>query len=622
MSVSGGGDVTATDGKAYMLVPTRTAQWSNNKGKEFTATRHRVGYNVWYEPADDPRTPHTLADPTATNNVYLIANLKEDNMPYLDVRAASAGEPSVDGYLHIASIAADGTVTPINRAPDAEFDDITVDTITDQNGNPIFDGVVPAGQVEDAWLDETGDTVRGDLHTDDAKISLDGLSQNSYLARNSPELEVVLDEGNPNGGRYEFTIAAGEHPESTQADTSVFTISQSGVTHEDEPLATHQWVHDTFIEAAGEGGLSVAYADESGNSNHLGGVSPSAYLRTDITDDVHADMDWNDHAINNLDHIVAGTAGGPLLDLKPNSDGSYIIWEHIDPETGVQNNVRSSPATGKPFVVQQGGDILAAHENGDVRVPDGNVYSQDGQLASHRWANNRFLDEKGGELDSNLDFDGFSAVGVEKIEFASRSGTALDFRPNSDGSHILWQHDNGDANPHEFYAQLNAENGVPWLVRDSTRSRNLIEVHDNGYIAIPYGGLATDGPLYMGTHNYFGDDTTHDIIWKQDNDGSEGHMHMESHEVEIFPNDQPSKRKFWVNIITGEAGIEGDLNVAGDLDFKGGGRSRLFGVEYTEYLSMGGHPAPPSDVGMRVYYYNNAAWAVNDAGDREKFVQF
>ena len=588
--------VSASQGKASILVPEETATWSDNEGNEYSEQRRFVSFGVWYNEADDPNTPHELDSGSETNTVYLVANLGEDDMPYLDVRAVSTGPPSGDDHLAIAEIDPENeSVAGLNPGPDAFFESVETLEITDGAG------VSHTGELADA----------ADVRTD-------------------TEIRDVIGS-DPNHG---------DHPSHNYLDPGhtnpTYDSDGSGTVDEAE---TARSVDGGDVSGAVASADSAAMAD---NAETVGGIDPANFLRTDTKDKMFADIDMNEKAILNVDKIespegeLAGK-NGITLDLRENSDGSYQVWRHDDPEQPDrewygQSDVRH----GYPFVVGEigafgapdgmfgggsQGHILEVRSVGDVAAPNGDLFTQDGMVATQSWVNNKAFDISGGRLTGDIDMGLNDIRGVSTISFPEQSGLALDLTPNSDGSHVLWEHDDGTSDPRVFSAQLDPAGGIPWKIRDSGRERNLIEIHQNGYISLPYGGLATDGPLWMGTHNHFGDDTTHDIIWKQDSNGREGHVHMHDDEVEFFPDGEPSERSFWTDLISGDAGVDGDLNVGADVNLSDGS-SRVFGPRFVEYLSSGGEPAPPDSTGFRLYYYNNQIKAVNDAGVRETVIAF
>ena len=573
--------VSATQGKASVLVPEETATWSDNSGNEYSEQRRFVSYGVWYNEADDPNTPHELDSGSEINAVYLVANLNEDDMPYLDVRAVSAGPPSGDDHLAIAEIDPDDeSVVGLNPGPDAFFESVETLEITDGAG------VSHTGELADAADVRTDEDIRDVIGNDD---SHGDLPSHNYL-----------DPGHTN---------------------PTYDSDGSGTVDEAE---TAQNI--SGYDVTGPVG-SAEFAGMADNAQTVGGIDPANFLRTDERDQMNAGIDMNNEPLLNVSEITVASDSGTVLDLRPNSDGSHYVLKHDNPDTNEEYGWQSAPAVDAPMRVQKTavtGEkefLLTLSSEGNLRLPTGTVFSTAGQLASQRWANDKFFQKSGGKIGGDVDLAGNDVFGVSTASFPEESGLALDLTPNSDGSHILWKHDDGTNNPREFSAQLDPAGGTPWKIRDSGRERNLIEIHQNGYISLPYGGLATDGPLWMGTHNHFGDDTTHDIIWKQDSNGREGHVHMHDDEVEFFPDGQPSQRSFWTDLISGDAGVDGDLNVGGDVHLSDGA-SRVFGPRFVEYLSSGGEPAPPDSVGFRLYYYNGQIKAVNDAGVRETVIAF
>lgn len=575
--------VSATEGKASVLVPEATAEWSNNAGDEFSELRKLVAYSVWYNATQDTKTPHTLAATDETNTVYLVLNLAEDDMPYLDVRAISASPPTAAGTLEIAEIdPADQTVTLLNPGPDAFFESVEASEITDGAS------VSHTGELADL----------ADVRTDE-------------------EIRDVIADDPDHGDLPSHDYLSPTHYNET------YDADRSGVVDDAE---TAQHVSGGDVDGAV---ANAAHADQATDSTLAGGIDPAAFLRTDVEDKMGVPLNMNDYGLQNVHNITVSANSGAALDLTPNSDGSHVVVKHDDPADGTDGEWwwQSAPGWGEPMRVklhQPGGEdrnLLSLNRGGNLSLPEGDVFSEEGRLASQRWTNDNFFQISGGRVKGDVDLTRHDLAGVDAISFADSSGVALDLTPNSDGNHILWQHDDGTANPREFSAQLDAGNGIPWKLRDSARGRNLMEVHDNGYIALPYGGLALDGPVWMGTHNHFGDDTTHDIIFKQDSNGREGHIHMHDDVVEIFPDGEPDRRSFGTDVITGETGIGGDLNVDGDVSIDPGS-GRIYGPRFVEYVSSGGRPAPPNRVGFRLYYYNNAIWAINDAGDDEKVHSF
>lgn len=172
-------------------------------------------------------------------------------------------------------------------------------------------------------------------------------------------------------------------------------------------------------------------------------------------------QDWESDGVDSeIDFISSGGRG---LDFTPNSDGSHWLWFHDD---------GSSNPTLYGAQLYSGGNKVWRLEN-------------------------RTADEELVHVATNGDFYVRGRVtGVHSsINFQSPGGTGLDFRPNSDGSHWLWVHDDDKSPRTEYGAQLGAGVGKVWRIENRTTDQELVHVDTDGQLYVRKNlGVGTPSP--------------------------------------------------------------------------------------------------------------------------------
>lgn len=374
---SGGDTISVSEGKCYTILDTALAEWTDDSGTSHSQQLNKVLYTGHY----DARSGLALADTTAAPNyVFADLNFEINDDPRIIIN--TTGDSPGDDALEIARVdPVAGEVEPRNQFPSGTFGSLAVE---DQLTDPA--DVVHTGELADAE----------DIPTD-ADIN-QAVNENATHGSDAPH------------DYYTGGDAVQDVNNETTLDVDI--MGEAG-------------------SVAGENVVGpVAEADhaaEADNADTVGNISPSDFLRTDTRDQMFADADWNDHAIENLSGLTFSSASGVAIDLRPNSDGSHYVVEHSDPDTGAEYGWQSNPGGGYPLRIERDGTwLFELEDDGSLRAPEGDVYSDEGRLASQAWANGKFLPMSGGSMNGTLDMDGEALVGLAGLQAAGDEITARD----------------------------------------------------------------------------------------------------------------------------------------------------------------------------------------------------
>ena len=413
-----GTTISVAEGKCYVVLDTALAEWTDDSSTSHQETIHRVLYYGHY----DARSGLALADTTApTNYVFADLNYEINDDPRIIIN--TTGDSPGDDALEIARVdPVAGKVDPRNQFPSGTFGSLTVE---DQLTDPA--DVVHTGELADAE----------DIPTD-ADIN-QAVNENATHGSDAPHDyytggDAVQDINNETTLNVDITGEAG----SVAGGNVVGPVAEAD------------------------------HATEADNADTVGNISPSDFLRTDTRDQMFADADWNDHAIDNLSGLTFSSASGTAIDLRPGSDGTHYVVEHDDPDTGRSFGWHSNPGNGEPFRVMEttdgNRDLLVAETDGTLRAPEGDVYSEEGRLASQQWANGKFLPMSGGTMNGTLDMDGEALVGLAGMQAAGSEITVRDPLHTTDSVYVKPQPEYADQpHPDVDIAIGDHDTGIGWV---------------------------------------------------------------------------------------------------------------------------------------------------------------
>lgn len=196
----------------------------------------------------------------------------------------------------------------------------------------------------------------------------------------------------------------------------------------------------------------------------------------------------------------------------------------------------------------------------------------------------------------NAEYRGGEWKYIESNEFASA------IRMNNGAIH-MWTADGGSSGDVIQWESTMVNNG---RVGDS---HNLGGVGPDQYARLDQTRTFTrsqnfDAPIELLNHDSIGNNTAHDIIWRNQPSGEEIHAHYQRPYWHLFDHTNGRYNSML------KVDKDGDIHVQGGLDMRGG---NIVDSDYLE-LSGGNTDAAPPNVGCRLYYYNNRLFAVNDAG--------
>lgn len=186
-------------------------------------------------------------------------------------------------------------------------------------------------------------------------------------------------------------------------------------------------------------------------------------------------LNANGNAIDGVNNIEVTAPGGAALDLTPISDGNKILWEITDGAATNPTDVygRTQPGSGTAFKLgtSASGELFNIGMDGSASFTGG----------------------------GGVDFASGALTNVDHLEVSSDSGVVIDLTTgSSDGTHILWRHDDGGSTQYEGLSRPGNNNA--FMVRDSTNGQPLFTVHNDGTADLAGGDRVATRPW---TNNNF-----------------------------------------------------------------------------------------------------------------------